>query len=576
MKQIYIIATFFLPLYCFSQLYVQPGENKESFIYVADELLYVEKQIHLSPNPNGIASLYLRNEAQLLQGNENNPNTGNGLLSVFQEGKASAYTYNYWSSPVDDLPGKDRFDEIIFEPQSRLISKTATITNELNGKANPLTISGKWIYRLHGSNYAEWTHLGNKFNIDSGEGFTMKGVDGVNTSVNIHGVFNNPGNEQRYDFRGKPNNGLIVQQVRKAEVKLIGNPYPSALDLNAFLLNNHNITGIAYFWDSAHVNSHYLVDYLGGYGAYSPSLGNNGYVPAVFYKFAPNGDPIENTGITGQNYGRRFLPIAQGFVVEGLENGPVFFRNEYREYQKETAGLSEFKSASNISKNPEIIPSIRLNIKFENNYTRQVLLAFHPNSTKGIDRAMDAKNLSPLETDAGWLIEQEEYVINVQPFVEKDKIPLFLSISEEIPIEISIAEIYNFERKAILFDAEENVHYDLSKPITLNLNRGDYSGRFYLSFGEPEIINTENENFPGIAIFQNNSEKRTEIKTSQDFTADQISLFDITGRKLLEIKGNSDKLEYWLSTEKFSNGYYIVKIKSPDGVVFSKKVIISN
>ncbi|UJH91477.1 hypothetical protein LZ575_01560 [Antarcticibacterium sp. 1MA-6-2] len=209
---------------------------------MANEVFFVEKQIHLTPNPNGIANLYLRNEAQLIQGQDNDPNTGNGTLSVFQEGKASEYTYNYWSSPVDKLPGKDQFEEIIYEPQTRLLSRKANFTNELNGKANPLTISAKWIYKLQGSNYGEWKYLGNNFNLDAGEGFTMKGVEGVNNSVNLYGVSNNPGNEQRYDFRGKPNNGLIVQQVRTAEVKLIGNPYPSALDLNAFLLNNSNIT----------------------------------------------------------------------------------------------------------------------------------------------------------------------------------------------------------------------------------------------------------------------------------------------------------------------------------------------
>ncbi|UJH91476.1 hypothetical protein LZ575_01555 [Antarcticibacterium sp. 1MA-6-2] len=142
------------------------------------------------------------------------------------------------------------------------------------------------------------------------------------------------------------------------------------------------------------------MDYLGGYAAYSPALGTHGYVPAVFFKYSPDGQAVENTGISGEIYGRRFLPIAQGFMVEGLENGPIFFKNEYRKYQKEAAGISEFKTSDLPLKNSESVPFLRLNINFDNTYTRQLLLAFHPGSTTGVDRAMDAKNLMLLESDA--------------------------------------------------------------------------------------------------------------------------------------------------------------------------------
>jgi hypothetical protein len=43
--------------------------------------------------------------------------------------------------------------------------------------------------------------------INAGEGFTMKGTSEVNTYCKW--VQNNPGSKQRYDFRGKPNDGTI-------------------------------------------------------------------------------------------------------------------------------------------------------------------------------------------------------------------------------------------------------------------------------------------------------------------------------------------------------------------------------
>ena len=102
MKQIYIIAFFLLPFSGFSQLYIKPFGNQDSYVYVEGQFIFVEKEIDLTVNPSGTsnAGIYLRNEAQLLQGNSNSANTGNGLISVFQEGNATAFTYNYWCSPV--------------------------------------------------------------------------------------------------------------------------------------------------------------------------------------------------------------------------------------------------------------------------------------------------------------------------------------------------------------------------------------------------------------------------------------------------------------------------------------------
>ena len=43
----------------------------------------------------------METNAQVIQG-DNVANTGVGTFSVFQEGVANNFTYNYWSSPVSD------------------------------------------------------------------------------------------------------------------------------------------------------------------------------------------------------------------------------------------------------------------------------------------------------------------------------------------------------------------------------------------------------------------------------------------------------------------------------------------
>jgi hypothetical protein len=57
------------------------------------------------------------------------------------------------------------------------------------------------------SSYSDWIQVGSAATINA-EGFTMKGTSGTDNTT-IDGVKNNSGSAQRYDFRGKPNDGTI-------------------------------------------------------------------------------------------------------------------------------------------------------------------------------------------------------------------------------------------------------------------------------------------------------------------------------------------------------------------------------
>jgi len=587
MKQIYIIAFFLFAFPVFSQVFIKPYGNQDSYLYVEGQLLFVENGIDLTLNPSETtkAGIYLRDEAQLLQGNSNSANTGNGLISVFQEGNATAFTYNYWSSPVQNNSNSLLFGNILFEPIDKTTSKYALITNELNGNANPLTISKRWIYKFTGTDYSDWVYAGNTFDLSPGEGFTMKGVSGTNMNVVLYGIANNPGNKQRYDFRGKPNNGSISLSVNKDVSKLVGNPYPSALDLNAFLQDNKSITGIAYFWDSSPVTSHYLTEYEGGYGSYSPAAGNKGYVPAVFSKYDGGGNPLNHNAESGNYYARRYSPIGQGFLVVGNQNGILSFKNEYRKFEKENSSTSEFKSKENPTKNTDAEPiaMLRLNIEFNNQYVRQLLLVHSEMATPGIDRAMDAQNLSVLETDIGWFLENESYLINVLPFEESDKIPFFLNLAEKKEVSFKIVGLENFNSEVFLFDSETGLVHDLkNQEYKIHLDKGEYHKRFMIIYTNPNLISAKDkivelERLPDVlSIFQNNPATRLEIAVPLDYLPNSISLFDSSGRKIFESKGVNNQNYQEFSTENLSNGIYIVKITGPNGHIVSKKVIISN
>jgi hypothetical protein len=99
---------------------------------------------------------------------------------------------------------------------------------------------------------------------------------------------------QNYTFVGKPNNGLITtNSVGRNQLLLAGNPYPSALDADAFIRDNLNTlgsntsdatNGSLYFWEHYSSNTHILQDYQGGYavrnlvGGIAPSSSNVDFI----------------------------------------------------------------------------------------------------------------------------------------------------------------------------------------------------------------------------------------------------------------------------------------------------------
>ena len=355
MKRIILSALSFLgSLTAFSQMYVSPN----SYVFVNDQYMYVNQDVNIQ----GTGNFYLRNTSQLLQGGSGaGANAGAGDLSVFQEGTVNNFQYNYWCSPVGNASaavGNEAFGiTMLNRPTGLTTSTAATIlpTNNYNGTASPLAIAPYWIWRFITSNaYAQWAYVGAATAINAGEGFTMKGTSGTDNTIAqvAENVQNNAGDKQRYDFRGKPNDGTISVAVSNGNFTLVGNPYPSAVDLNMYLradapgpdllwgtaddvgLNNTSIDGTAYFWEQVAVNSHYLNQYEGGYGTYTPG---SGYTPADFWNY--NGDGTYNVNLVPAgtaNLHLRFTPIGQGFMVRGDGAGTATMRNSYRVFRRET------------------------------------------------------------------------------------------------------------------------------------------------------------------------------------------------------------------------------------------------
>ena len=608
MKKI-VFLIYFISISSFAQLYVSPS----SFVYAKNAFIFVQQDVNLDTNSN----LYLRNEAQLLQGSAaTSANVGAGKLSIFQEGTCNNFAYNYWCSPVGNASatvGNEPFGiTMLGQPTSTTATTTAIdlpVSNR-NGIANPLSIASRWIYKfLSATNYSQWIPVFNASTINSGQGFSMKGTSGTDGTNIGETAVNNPGNAQRYDFRGKPNDGNInISLGASPNNTLTGNPYPSAIDLKKFLSTAPGIatsTGIAYFWeDDKSLSTHQMVDSRGGYGTYSPvggavfGTGTLGiYTPAKFYATDINGTQVGPQTGTGGSYERYFCPVGQGFMLLGSGDGVVQMNNSYRVFKKESAAnYSQFERNLNSVKNNDFLPETPSVSGFD--YTKistlptpqirfktitnqlavsQMVLGFNVNATDNMDFAMDAVSAEEGSEDLFFDVKNNQCVINVIKFDVNKKIPLGFRNTNEANFKISVQEMLNFYyvENVYVHDKITDIYHNITNDtFEVTMPAGVNKTRYEITFTDSVVLANNNFSMVDFDVYQNNNSGMLTISNPKSIDLKEISVFDISGKLVFFKNKIGNEKSYQFSTSAFSDAIYVVKLTSTDGKSQGKKIAI--
>ncbi len=562
----------------------------DNYFFVDNSVVFSEDYLDLR---HANSRFFLRQEAQLVQGSVDTPNFGVGELSLYQDGNVGAYEYNYWCSPIGEKVSSvsnNKFGIPLLNDITGVITSIPAAYNfspDYNGTANPLDIEPNWIWKfIESDEYAEWILVAQTIDINPGEGFTMKGTMGTSS--------NNPGDNQNYDFRGKPNNGSISIGVIEGDWTLVGNPYPSALDARDYIWDIHNvnaITGTLYYWEQDQsVDSHFIEDYQGGYATYTINSAGTveTFVPATFNTY--NGDGTLNTVGAPSSSGfvaKRYIPIAQGFMVEGKAgtNGTVIARNNHRDYYPESAlSLPELSQDNEIVYDengfnilPQDYQRFRLNIDFNNVYTRQLVQTFHHSASNAYDHGLESKSPSQVASDAFWVLEEEEYVAQAFSFNEALKIPLVIRSDSEQSITFRAFDIQNFsdDQPIYIHDTETNLYVDLREgTYEAFLQEGEHNYRFEIVFELPETLSLSEEEKEKIKIYYNDIDSELVIMNFGYSNISNIELYDITGKIILSRKNrNITEQKTIIDVSDFSQGTYILKLVMGDLKQMVKKVI---
>lgn len=403
---------------------------------------------------------------------------------------------------------------------------------------------------------------------------------------------------QNYVFVGQPNNGTITNSIASGSSILIGNPYPSAIDANAFIIDNgpsiQNGTaavlkdGALSFWEHYEGNdTHILRDYEGGYATYNLIGGQVATTPP------PTTEDIVITGGTGTRKPTQFIPIAQGFFVTASESGgEVIFRNSQRAFKREAAGESiffrapessskEVQKRNASSENENDIQRVRLTFKTPEGAIRPLLLGFTPNNaaTDGIDYGYDAYNIDDFPSDLSFAIAGKKFVIQgVGAFDINKKYPLEMTLKIPGNIEIALSELENFNTAPDIFvhDALLDTYTRINTvSFQLQLEAGNYTDRFSIAFRPDETLSNIDQDFKEISVKYLQKSDEIYVKTPPSIEVRQVYLINMAGQAVRSwnITNMNFSEAFKIPVKDIAEGNYILKVETSTNS-YNKKVIV--
>ncbi|MDA9069787.1 hypothetical protein N9B67_01760 [Algibacter sp.] len=544
-------------------------------------------------------TLDLEDDSQLIQTiNSDLVTSANGKILRRQEGEANPFRYNYWASPVGATGATsltDNNDPLTNNANNTpfnlgMIRDDSGICSFTSGYTGSGSISTYWLYTfINGLTYWDWAQLSTSTALKPGVGYTQKGTGVVDS-------------EQQYIFQGKPNNGTILINVTdvggsgsepsvSATNYLLGNPYPSALDVHKFIDDNVGvINGTLQLWQQWSGDSHYLNEYNGGYAQVNKTGCTRACQFVGFYG-ANNGSQ------DGTKTPSRYLPIGQGFITEIIADGTVEFNNSQRIFIKEVDadgtgnnGSVFMKSAGtknkSTSESKDVNPFKKFRLEF-NSVTgpetrRELLLGFSELTTDAFDYGYDAENSEINNNDLCLNLDGKNMNIQAYGDITDDKVvPLNFKSSGDNSFEIKITQTENIDASQAIYlkDNLTGTYFDLTQdtPYQFSSNLGIFNERFEIVFqSEAQTLNVEESQTSENFVYYQRTEQKLYVK-KLNASVRRIALVNMLGQTALEFNNVSqEELRNGLSISNLSSGAYVAYFRTDTHEeVLTKKIVVN-
>lgn len=479
---------------------------------------------------------------------------GTGTASVHKQTalKNAWYYYTYWSSPVVGETIADAFPNT--DGDRRFLFNAA---NYIDTDGDDIDDNGDdWEYALGGD-------------------IMLPGVGYAATSGRF-GFY--PGNDSA-DFIGEFNTGDVPVAIINNPLNIlyswnfIGNPYPGALDFDAFYAANSSVIGgAAYFWSQASPPDD------ANPGNQQNNFSTNDY---AIYTVGSGGTAGASGSIPDQ-----YVPSAQGFFVAGIYNGTATFTNAMRKADM-TSNTLFFKNTNLKSKNKSTATANRIwvNLTSDNGVFNQILVAYVDGASNGFDGlSYDAPKLpSDVAATLYTTIEDSNKKFAIQGkaanSVNTDEvINLGFKTSIDVPTlyTLSVAKKegdFLTNNPIYLKDNLTNTLHDLSTcDYTFTSEVGEFNKRFEIVFSNKALATDDfNLDDSALKILQI-GDSQVRFKASSNLTIKTVSVFDLLGRQLYALSASHNEETYNLP--KLKNVVFIAKVKLSNGSSITKKGIL--
>lgn len=505
--------------------------------------------VEIENNALGGGNLIVETQGNFVQNDDAGTFTFSGSTQVNKTtpSKNEWYYYTYWSSPVVGETVEDVFPN--------------TPTNRR--------------YLFNASNYEDTDgddidDDNNDWNIASGVMTPGVGYIAMSDPSGTYPTTDNASFIGTFNT-GDITTGIVFNAANVGESwNLIGNPYPSAIDFDAFQAANSGlIDGVAYFW------SHSLPPNSSNPGNQVQNFNQSDY--AVYT--VGSGGSSGSSGATPTQY----VPSGQSFFVSGLANGTATFTNATRMADGTSNDLF-FKNSNSKKSNTEA-DKLWINLTSDNGVFNQTLIAYVDGATNqddGLYYDAPKRRTTDFITLLYTSIENSNEKFAVQgkaanSINENEIIKLGFATNIEVATiyKLSIANLQGdfLNNNAVyLKDNVLNELHDLTdSDYTFTSEVGEFNNRFEIVFNanalstDDAIINADKLSI----IHLNNSNVR--FSTNSDLNIKTIDIFDLLGRQLYHLKGHTNTETFKLSN--LNEAIYIAKVELSNGVIVRRKSI---
>jgi len=506
-------------------------------------------------DPSG--QFYIKDSASLIQINNVN-NTGNIDMERITQ-PMYRFDYTYWGTPV------------------------TLASNFTLGNLSPNTLSDKffsWTPTVGGS-FGNWFYESAATVMNPIKGYIVRAPQTFSPT---------PGTKIPYtaNFVGTPNNGTIACPIyhgtlglgnNNDKYNLLGNPYPSAVDAQAFLTDPSNvpvIDGTIYFWTHNSAPSSSYVDPF--YGDFVINYSSSDY--ASWNSLGSVGSR-GSAALSGGSTPNGYIAAGQGFFTKSTGTAPSGNTVAFKNTMRVASNNSQF-FRSNSTATPVATASttnyekhrIWLNLINNGGSFNQILVGYTENATTDWDRDFDGVSISENSPIAFYsLIPDKKLVIQGRPlpFVDADLVPLGFKTNVQDTFSIRIDHFDGlFENQNIYIEDRllNSIHDLKQSPYLFTSEVGIFTDRFVLRYTNETLSIKNNVITTGVISFIKN--EKLVIQAANKIK--QVDVYDITG-KLIETLDISKPTPTIETNFYYAEGVYMLKIKFENNSTATKKLI---